>query len=259
MDIMAENDIITKKENSVTCRIRVQAHNADTEMHTLHPRDMPDIMAITRKSWVTGLQDYVTGLPSHLEIRALDFQLSISGSVSVSPQPMSPVPPLVTIHPSVYPSAYRIPPETISGLAAEEKVRRAELFALGSLIYEIYADEAPFASLLEQDIQAQFRQAHFPNVTHLFRWPIILSCWSVEFARAIGGKYLFQALGLPPAFPLPTAHDNDSLTPAFPPPFLEQPTPRNRLQAMARPSPRTRCVSGSKSPALWPSWWCSPL
>lgn len=169
--------------DTMLCRVLIKIPDEKDESLTLsRPRNVPDISDLTRKSWVDGMKQFVESGIDYQHIRPLDFLFSLDGSVEVQPSSdqTSPKPPL-----NSYRSPYRIPPETITDLESNEKVRRAELFALGSLIYEIYANKAPFESLRDSDVQAWYCRAQFPDVTHLPQWPIILSCWSVEFAREL--------------------------------------------------------------------------
>ena len=146
------------------------------------PRDLPEISNSIRAFWVQGMNSLVQSTTEHLHIRPLDFILSLDGSVELQP------PARVSSHPpDSYPAAYRIPPETTTDLSLTEQVRRAELFALGSLIYELYAGEAPFEGLLDSEKHVRFCSAEFPKVTHLPQWLEILSCWSVEFAGELMG------------------------------------------------------------------------
>ena len=168
-------------QGSMLCRVRVLTPNGSEEKPALlKPRDVPELTDQLRKSWVQGMQQFVMSSAEHQHIRPLDFQLYLSGTVEHQPISLTPFTPK-----TVYPPSYRIPPETIAELATEEKVQRSESFALGSLIYEIYAGEAAFECLSEHEIQDMFRRAHFPAVTHILLWPVILSCWSLEFANAL--------------------------------------------------------------------------
>lgn len=180
------SDAVTRPKDSdrMLCRVLVKIPGEKDKSLTLtRPRDFPDISDSTRRSWVDGMRRFVEGGSEYQNIRPLKFLVSLDGSVEVQPPSSDQTPPEA---PSTsYHSPYRIPSETITDLEYSEKVRRAELFALGSLIYEIYANEAPFESLQDSDVQAQYCHAQFPDVTHLPQWPIILSCWSVEFAREL--------------------------------------------------------------------------
>ncbi|MCJ1457186.1 hypothetical protein MMC28_007553 [Mycoblastus sanguinarius] len=179
------------------CRVLVKIlGEKDDSLTLLRPRNVHELSDSTRKSWVEGMKRFVESETEYQHIRPLDFLFFLDGFVEVQPSSdqTTPLP-----CPTTYPPPYRIPPETITDLEPNEKVRRSELFALGSLIYEIYANEAPFESLKDSDVQARYRSAQFPNVTHLPQWPIILSCWSVEFARelyAILSKWLLALLYL---------------------------------------------------------------
>ena len=172
-----------KDNDTMLCRILIKIPGEkDDSLSLLRPRNVPDISDSTRKSWVDCMKRFVESGTEYQHIRPLNFFLFLNGSVEIQPSSDQTTP---EHPPTTYRSPYRIPPETITDLDSKEKVRRAELFALGSLIYEIYANEAPFESLRDSDVQARYRCAQFPNVTHLPQWPIILSCWSVEFAREL--------------------------------------------------------------------------
>lgn len=171
-----------KEENTMICSMLVKVPNEKDESSILlKPRDAIDISNSTRTSWVNGMKRFVESGPEHQRVRPLDFLFLLDGSVEVR----SPNLICSNLLPNTYPAAYRIPPGTVADLEPNEKVRRAELFALGSMIYEIYAGEAPFESLKDSDAQARYRCAQYPKVTHLPHWPMILSCWSVEFAREL--------------------------------------------------------------------------
>lgn len=168
---------------SMLCRVRVRVltpSGSEEKPALLKPRDVPELTDQCRKTWVQDMQQFVMSSAEHQHIRPLDFQLYLSGTVEHRPISLTSL-----TSTTVYPPSYRIPPETIAELTTEEKVQRSERFALGSLIYEIYAGEAAFEGLSEHEIQDRFRRAHFPVVTHIPLWLVILSCWSLEFAIAL--------------------------------------------------------------------------
>lgn len=165
------------------CRILVKVPGEKDESPTfLKPRLVPEISDSTRRSWVNGIKQFVGQGAEYQHVRPLDFILFLDGSVEYQ---ASSDPTATESLTTAYPSPYCIPQDTITDLESAEKIRRAELFALASLIYEIHAGEAPFEDLEDGEIQAQYRRAQFPEVTHLPQWPIMLSCWSVEFASGL--------------------------------------------------------------------------
>ena len=177
------NGSTVEEDDLMPCRFLVELPGEQDERSTLlRPREVPDIENSTRKSWVKGINEFVKPGTEHPHIRPIDFLLLPDGSVDL--QDFSDQTDLQCL-PTSYPSPYCIPLETISDLEPNERVRRTELFALGSIIYEIYANESPFEGLAESEIQPRFLRAEFPKVTHLPQWPIILSCWSVEFATEL--------------------------------------------------------------------------
>jgi len=90
--------------------------------------------------------------------------------------------------PGFYPARYRIPMPTISKLSLKEQVWRAEKFALGTLLYELFTGHRIFEGLSDEEIQNHYREAdQFPEIDNL---PVhvqclIYACWSAEFGRYI--------------------------------------------------------------------------
>lgn len=172
-----------------TCRIRIKlqaVNNGPEEIVESH--QVSEIAKEIRKKWIDGLRKFINSGTNKQQIRPIDFILEPDGSVeSINEELAETCVSSIdsSTNPKAYPSRYRIPPETIKDLGNEGKVRRAELFALGSLIYEIYQGERLFEGLDDIEIQRKFRNVEFPNVTHMEQGPIILSCWSVEFAREL--------------------------------------------------------------------------
>jgi hypothetical protein len=66
---------------------------------------------------------------------------------------------------------------TLLQLGQEEKNKRSEMFALGSLLYEINSGKKPFEELSDDEVQRRFSNGDFPSdITSLQLWPNILSC-----------------------------------------------------------------------------------
>lgn len=83
-----------------------------------------------------------------------------------------------------YPSRFRIPPRNVLGLDEGEKVKRAERFALGSLLYEIMTAKRPFEELSDDEVQNSYTLGIFPDdVFSMAMGPFILGCWSLEFEK----------------------------------------------------------------------------
>lgn len=174
----------------ITCRVRIKLQAVDNgQKELVESYQVFELAKEIRKKWVDGLREFIDSGTNKQQIRPIDFILEPDGSVESINEELAEtcVSSMVdsSTTPKAYPSRYRIPPETIKDLDNEEKVRRAELFALGGLIYEIHQGERLFEGLDDIEIQRKFRNAEFPNVTHLEQGPIILSCWSVEFAREL--------------------------------------------------------------------------
>jgi hypothetical protein len=86
--------------------------------------------------------------------------------------------------PGFYPARYRIPMFTISKLSLEKQIWRAEMFALGTLLYELFTGHRIFKGLSDEMIQNHYCEAdQFPEIDNL---PVhvqclIYACWSAEF------------------------------------------------------------------------------
>jgi hypothetical protein len=89
---------------------------------------------------------------------------------------------------SQYSARFRIPPATLHGLSEEECKKRAQRFAVGSLIYTVMAGKLPFADLEEELVQHNFEKGVYPEETRDFPSEIaipILGFWSQEFVEHI--------------------------------------------------------------------------
>ena len=85
-----------------------------------------------------------------------------------------------------YPSRFQIPPSTLYGCDHDEKVRRAERFAMPSLLYEIMSGRKPFEGLTDNEVQGRFINGEFPDdAVALPNSLFILSGWSREFSQEL--------------------------------------------------------------------------
>ena len=66
--------------------------------------------------------------------------------------------------PGSYPLRYRIPTSKIQNLSLQEKVWRAEKFALGTLLYELFAGHRIFEGMSDSEVQGQYTAAKFPDL-----------------------------------------------------------------------------------------------
>ena len=141
----------------------------------------PDVTAELRQKWAKETFEIFSSDPPDEKkfptIRPWNILLHQDGSVKTLPSEKK--------NGSFYPSRFRIPPETILGFDEGEKVKRAEKFALGSLIYEIMTGTAPFDELGDNndgEVQDRYSRGIFPDdVFAMPMGPFILGCWSLEF------------------------------------------------------------------------------
>lgn len=62
-------------------------------------------------------------------------------------------------------------------LPAENPSLLSELFALGSLLYELETGQQPYHEKDEEEIERLFEQDHFPNTDSLMLGNVITKCW----------------------------------------------------------------------------------
>lgn len=98
-----------------------------------------------------------------------------------------------------YSARFRIPPTTLKGLPEEECKKRAQRFAVGSLMYEIMAGKPPFEDLEEGSVQQNFEKGLYPTETMEYPLEIavqILGFWSQEFTE----QYIKHSAYLSPQY-----------------------------------------------------------
>jgi len=59
-----------------------------------------------------------------------------------------------------------------------------ELFAIGSLIYEIITGKPPYSELEDNDVERLFRRGEFPSTSDIYLGYVIRRCWKGEFETA---------------------------------------------------------------------------
>lgn len=122
---------------------------------------------------------------SHGHIRPRDFIATSDGSVKVlATEPLR--------NPGKnagYPARFQIPPRTLWGLDEAEKVKRAEMFAMASPLYEIFSGKQTFEGYSDDEVQDHFSNGIFPDdaisLPHLLS---ICSGWSEEFAQELAKR-----------------------------------------------------------------------
>ena len=117
----------------------------------------------------------------HNSIRPWNFVARLDGSVESLATPTSGVD-----LSEGYPARFQIPHGTLHGLETDEKVKRAENFAMASLLYEVMSGKKPFEELSDSEVQNRFTRGDFPDdAATLPSSLFILSGWSEEFSQEI--------------------------------------------------------------------------
>ena len=174
----------------LTCRLRVKnvEHNDGNserpqESTILLPlRDYPEIGTEMRTHWANEVIKHFgqTGGP-HTSIRPWDFVARLDGSIESLPMPG-----LEGDLIEGYPVRFQIPLSTLNGLEHEEKVGRAERFAMASLLYEIMTGRKPLEELTDDEVRHRFINGDFPDdAAALPNVLFILSGWSAEFSQEL--------------------------------------------------------------------------
>ena len=164
------------------CRIRVRwprgAVPGEYVIRRLRDiKGLPNVTEILRQRWAEEIVKSFSSSPNlGSNIRPWDILLHQDGSVEASS--------LEKEGRSFYPSRFRIPPRNVLGLDERERVKRAEKFALGSLLYEIMTANKPFEELSDDEVQDHYSHGIFPDdVFSMAMGPYILGCWSLEFEK----------------------------------------------------------------------------
>jgi hypothetical protein len=161
--------------------------------HEVPCRTQGDLLPITLDTpievlWKLALQFikfiHPIGGTSTTQIRPISLILNLDATVEAEPVRMG----VANNYPGVYPPRYRIPMSTIGNLPLEEQVWRSEKFALGTLLYELFAGHTIFEGMSNDEVQDRYgKGATFPDLTELpaLVQCLIYACWSAEFGRHI--------------------------------------------------------------------------
>ncbi|KAL8894401.1 MAG: hypothetical protein Q9192_004351 [Flavoplaca navasiana] len=184
----------------LTCRLRVKkAECSDDdsgqpqEAAILPLRDCPNIGTELRIRWANEMMKHFEQIGEpHTSIRPRDFIAGLDGSVE-SLQVLGSEDDRI----DSYPARFQIPASTLNGLDRDEKVRRTELFAMASLLYEIMTGRKPLEGLTDEEVQHRFIDGDFPDdAAALPNSLFILSGWSAEFSQELTRRVKSQDVTL---------------------------------------------------------------
>ena len=183
---------------NISCRVQVM--DEDRNLTTI--QQAPSAVRII---WALKLIKFLHPTPeAAIQIRPMNLIMLLDGTVKAGPV-------LVGNSINLYPDQYRIPTSTIMDLPLQEQVWRAEKFALGTLLYEIFTGHTPFEGLNDEVVQDNDSlEAEFPHDLDLIQplclQSLIYACWSPEFGRYITlGKFQQYVLDNPVQFTLQVA------------------------------------------------------
>jgi len=166
--------------NEVSCRVRVKRLDKNSDVVSL--KDFPDADVETRLLWADKIVRAFKSTPDVYDaIRGWDIILRPDGSVEFCDIAPVPFDGGDHVDSMVYPARFRMPAGNLIGLSQEERVMRTEMFALGSLLYEIISGRKPLENLSDEDVEHKYRSGEFPNeVLSMPLGNIILDCWNQE-------------------------------------------------------------------------------
>ena len=182
----------------LTCRIRVKKvedNDGDgdkpQEATFLPLGEYSDVGTEIRVRWANEvMKHFEQSEKPHTSIRPWDFVAELDGSVQSLPMP--------GVEGDLiegYPTHFQIPPSTLHSLNHGEKVKRAEMFAMASLLYEIMTGRKPLEGLTDDAVRHRFMNGEFPDdAAALPNTLFIFSGWSAEFSHELtrrGTVYLF--------------------------------------------------------------------
>lgn len=193
--------------SALTCRIRVKKTEKDEdggadgvdllpESALVPIRVYPDVGIELRTKWAQEvMKSFATTTTSsnnpHGQIRPWDFIAMLDGSVKALAAAPSPS----RNNPGGkvgYPARFQIPPRTLWGLDEAQKVHRAEMFAMASLLYEILSGTQIFEGLSDEEVQERFSKGEFPaDAVSLPNSLVIYSGWSEEFAQELAKRGMY--------------------------------------------------------------------
>jgi hypothetical protein len=169
------------------CRMRVSKGGDDTleSQRLVALADCPNTSVNTRLQWAVQISRIFNDCPElHDTVRSWDFILNLDGSVnSISSQPFN------SGYDRAYPAQYRIPPHIVAGIDRDVAIKRAEMFALGGLLYELVFFTTPFADLSDDEIESRYAVGDVPEDVWSMQHPLclsILKCWNPEFGTDVG-------------------------------------------------------------------------
>lgn len=174
----------------VPCRIQFRDHTGKLLPITCHT----DVPSEFREKFALGLIRFIhPTCKTVTQIRPVSLILDLKdGTVEAETVHVM----LARNQSRVYPARYRIPPSTISDLPLQEQVWRAEKFALGTLLYELFAGRRIFEGLPDDVVQSNYRTVTFPAFPpdeEELRFPfncLFYACWSAEFGHYVAlGKF----------------------------------------------------------------------
>ena len=137
----------------VRYQVRVSLPRDDGDPTLVKLSDYQESDLEVRKKWIKAVFEYIWTPESNtdqMKIRPLNLLLHIDGSVESKPFPTGYE--VADRSNNTYPANYRIPPESIIGLSQREQIERKEMFAFGSLVYEIVSGKKPFEWFSADDV-----------------------------------------------------------------------------------------------------------
>ncbi|KAL9102143.1 MAG: hypothetical protein Q9163_002674 [Psora crenata] len=168
----------------LTCRIRVeQANDSEADSSQLEKpsamalKGCPDVDLETRLQWEREVRELFGATHDH--IRPWDILAKPDGSIELLSTESTAVG-------GLYPARFQIPSSCLRGLGHGQRIKRTEMFAMASLLYEMMTGRQPFEELTDDEVQQRFSEGDFPDdAASLPNSLYIYSGWSEEFSQEL--------------------------------------------------------------------------
>ncbi|MCJ1478926.1 hypothetical protein MMC13_007610 [Lambiella insularis] len=145
--------------------------------------DCPEIGIEIRKRWAHEVIKLFDG--PYNSIRSWDLLAKLDGSVCKLDESDSSLEIPVSMD-KAYPARFQIPASCLRELDHSQRVRKIEMFAMASLLYEIMSGAQLFEELTDEEVQDRFGNGDFPSdASSLPNSLFIYSGWSEEFLNEL--------------------------------------------------------------------------
>ncbi len=137
-----------------------------------------------RVRWAKAVVDTLAVDSTQDNVRAMDFIIDNTTDIAIHRLAPKVLPNEQFNTRKTYPARYRLP-QANHGYSRAEMIIKIEIFALGSLFYELASGQSPWAEvthLTEDEIALRFTNHRFPDSTPFAELGTVIEhCWTREY------------------------------------------------------------------------------